>query len=860
MSRYNAREVEPKWRDVWEARECFRAVEDPSRPKYYVLEMFPYPSGRIHMGHVRNYTMGDVVARYKKARGFNVLHPMGWDAFGMPAENAAMEKGVHPGEWTYQNIATMKAQMKPIGLSLDWSREFATCDPDYYAQQQALFLDMMKAGLVYRKASVVNWDPVDQTVLANEQVIDGKGWRSGAPVERRELTQWFFAISAMADELLEAIDSKLEAWPDKVRLMQRNWIGKSHGLEFKFETQGAPKGFEAIDVYTTRHDTLFGASFCAIAADHPLAKRLEGSVDGLADFIAECRRMGTSEEALEKAEKKGFDTGVTVAHPFDPDWKMPVFVANFILMDYGTGAIFGCPAHDQRDLDFARKYGLNVVPVVCPSDQDAASFAVADEAYVGPGRLINSRFLDGMEIEAAKEEVAKRLSEAGIGEKKVNYRLRDWGASRQRYWGCPIPVVHCAKCGIVPEKKENLPVRLPDDVDFKTPGNPLDRHPTWRDAPCPACGGPGRRETDTMDTFVDSSWYFARFTAPQSTTPTDADAVRYWMNVDQYIGGVEHAILHLLYSRFFARAMHITGHLPATAIEPFDALFTQGMVCHETYRAPNGAWVTPDEVKPDGTGGYVVAETGEKVSVGPSVKMSKSKKNVVDPEDIIDQYGADTARWFVLSDSPPERDVEWTAAGAEGAWRFLQRVWRLVAEGVAALPPVDTQAPDAFGAEATALRRMTHRAIDGVTSDIENFAFNKAIARIYELSNTAAKMQAKGPDGAFALREAMETLAQLMAPMIPHIAEELWNMLGQKTILAESRWPIADPDLLIEDMLLLPVHVNGKKRAEISVPADAGKDEIEKTALADEGVRKFLGEAPPKKVIVVPGRIVNVVV
>ncbi|HSF96855.1 MAG TPA: leucine--tRNA ligase [Thermohalobaculum sp.] len=854
-SRYNHREVEPKWQRAWDERRAFAARRDPSRPKYYVLEMFPYPSGRIHMGHVRNYAMGDVVARFKKARGFNVLHPMGWDAFGMPAENAAMERGVHPGTWTYQNIAAMRAQLKSMGLSLDWEREFATCDPEYYAQQQAMFLDMMDAGLVARKSSVVNWDPVDNTVLANEQVIDGKGWRSGEPVERRELTQWFFCISDMAEELLEALNG-LEKWPEKVRLMQRNWIGRSEGLQFRFKVKPNDLAdWPELEVYTTRHDTLFGASFAAISCDHPLARALEGKVKGLAGFNAECRRMGTSEEELEKAEKKGFDTGLKVVHPFDPDWELPVYVANFILMDYGTGAIFGCPAHDQRDLDFARKYGLDVVPVVCPSDQDAASFQVGNEAYVGPGRLINSRFLDGMSIEDGKAELARRMEEMGQGERRVNFRLRDWGVSRQRYWGCPIPVIHCRSCGVVPVPKADLPVKLPDDVAFDQPGNPLDRHPTWRDVACPQCGAAARRETDTMDTFVDSSWYFARFTSPHAKTPTDPADADYWMNVDQYIGGIEHAILHLLYSRFFARAMHRTGHLPAKSIEPFNALFTQGMVVHECYYTEMGGrriWQFPGDVVKSADGTASLRATGEKVTIGPVTKMSKQKKNVIDPEDIIEQYGADVARWFMLSDSPPERDVEWTAAGAEGAWRFLQRLWRMLDE--AELAPVGT-APEA-GAED--LRKATHKTIAGVTADIEGFTFNKAVARIHELANTLQK--AGGAGIGAARREAFEALARLMAPMCPHFAEELWQRLGHETPLTETPWPEFDAALARDDVILMPVQVNGKKRAEIEIARDAEARTIEALALSHADVARYLGGKPPRKVIVVPGRIVNVVV
>ncbi|MBK0400536.1 leucine--tRNA ligase [Limibaculum sp. M0105] len=861
MSRYNAREAEPKWQKIWEERGAFRVERDPSRPKYYVLEMFPYPSGRIHMGHVRNYAMGDVIARFKRAQGYNVLHPMGWDAFGMPAENAAMERKVHPGEWTYQNIAAMRAQLKAMGLSLDWSREIATCDPDYYAQQQAMFLDMLEAGLVYRKSSVVNWDPVDQTVLANEQVIDGKGWRSGAEVERRELTQWFFRISEMADELLTAIDG-LEKWPEKVRLMQRNWIGKSRGLQFAFETRGAPAGHERLEVYTTRPDTLMGASFAAISPDHPLARALEQDHPAIAAFCAECRRVGTSEEALETAEKKGVDTGIRVVHPLDPDWELPVWIANFILMDYGTGAIFGCPAHDQRDLDFARKYGLPVEDVYVAREGGAP---VGTEAYVPPKTepVRYVRGFAGPEIQTGEEAVEAAIGHAeanGYGRGVENFRLRDWGISRQRYWGCPIPVIHCDACGVVPVPKADLPVRLPEDVEFDRPGNPLDRHPGFTRVDCPACGKPARRETDTMDTFVDSSWYFARFTSPHAPTPTDQADVGYWMNVDQYIGGIEHAILHLLYSRFFARAMHRTGHLPARCIEPFEALFTQGMVTHETYasRDANGrrAWHTPDEVERTADSARLIA-TGEPVEIGPSIKMSKSKKNVIDPEAIIEQFGADTARWFMLSDSPPERDVEWTTAGVEGAWRFLQRIWRMLQE--ASLAPLGATVPGDTPAEAEALRRATHKTILGVTQDIEGFTFNKAVARIYEFVNAIQKADGEGAALDHARREAFETLARLMTPMTPHFAEEMWAVLGHATPLVDIAWPAADPALARDERITLPVQVNGKKRGEIEVEREADAPTIEGLALALPDVQRYLEGRPPKKVIVVPGRIVNVV-
>jgi len=853
MSRYSAAEIEAKWQEAWDKAEIFRAARSADKPKYYVLEMFPYPSGRIHMGHVRNYTMGDVIARYKLSTGHNVLHPMGWDAFGMPAENAAMAIGGHPKDWTYSNIADMRAQMKPLGLSIDWSREFATCDPEYYGQQQALFLDMLEKGLVYRKNAVVNWDPVDMTVLANEQVENGRGWRSGALVERRELTQWFFRISDFAEDLLEALDG-LDNWPAKVKLMQANWIGRSRGLQFGFSLVDAPDGHDRIEVYTTRPDTLMGASFVGISPDHPLARQLEKDNADLAAFNAECRRMGTSEEELEKAEKKGFDTGLRVRHPFDTAWELPVYVANFILMDYGTGAIFGCPAHDQRDLDFARKYGLPVASTFEPAKPDDGFIGPEDggAAYVPPKsekvRYVKGFAGDEVQTGEAAVDAAIAFCEGnGVGQGVTKYRLRDWGLSRQRYWGCPIPVVHCEACGVVPEAKENLPIRLPDDVTFDQPGNPLDRHPTWRDCACPACGAPARRETDTMDTFVDSSWYFARFTAPQATTPTDMAEAEYWMNVDQYIGGIEHAILHLLYSRFFARAMHRTGHLPAKAIEPFDALFTQGMVTHEIYQTRDGNGRPVYHLPEDVEGGKLIA-TGEEVEIIPSAKMSKSKKNVVDPVTIIRAFGADTARWFVLSDSPPERDVEWTAAGAEAAYKHLARVHRIVTEAA-----VSDAAPNA---DDEALLREMHKAIHDVTGGVESFGFNAAIARLYAFTNALTRSQAGGE----ARRQAARALVQLMSPMTPHLSEELWSVLGGAGLVAKAAWPQADEAMLVDDTVILPIQINGKRRAEISVPKDMDKSEVEKLALATDAVIKALDGAQPKKVIVVPGRIVNVVV
>jgi len=885
MSRYSAKDIEQKWQERWDGANTFLARRNISRTKYYVLEMFPYPSGRIHMGHVRNYTMGDVIARYKASCGFSVLHPMGWDAFGMPAENAAMERGGHPREWTYGNIRDMRAQMKPLGLSIDWTREFATCDPEYYCQQQSLFIDFLDRGLVYRKAATVNWDPVDMTVLANEQVIDGKGWRSGATVERRELTQWFFRISDFSEELLSALDG-LDAWPEKVKLMQRNWIGKSRGLQFSFNLVGGVEGHDGIEVYTTRPDTLMGASFVAISPDHPLAVTLERRDPEIAEFNAGCRSGGTSEEDLERAGKKGLDTGLRCRHPFDPEWELPVYIANFILMDYGTGAIFGCPAHDQRDLDFARAYGLEVIDTFVDIEHGKP---VQAEAFVPP-KSQRVRWTKGFgwpEVATGEEAIEAAISiceRRGLGHGVVKYRLRDWGLSRQRYWGCPIPVVYCDRCGVVPELRENLPVTLPEDVTFDAPGNPLDRHPSWRICACPKCGRRARRETDTMDTFVDSSWYFARFTAPGSSTPTDTDDVGYWMNVDQYIGGIEHAILHLLYSRFFARVMHICGHLPESAIEPFNALFTQGMVTHQAYYRDREAVTKADpatardgqpaedavtsgrrrsyffpedvELRSDGNH-YLKREAARaaadgggdsgKVEVLPAVKMSKSKRNVVDPVSIIGSYGADTARWFVLSDSPPERDIEWTAAGVEAAHRHLVRVHRMAMEATD-----DRETPSEID---PGLAKAMHRAIHDVTMGIESFGFNAAIARLYAFTGTIAKAR----PGTATRLEAIRTLAHLMSPFTPHLSEEIWEMLGGQALLANAPWPEADPEMLVDSVVTLPIQVNGKRRSEITVARDLEQDEVERLVLADKAVVKALNGSVPKKLVVVPGRIVNVV-
>jgi len=872
-ARYNAHEAEQKWQQTWDAAETFRTRNDDPRPKYYVLEMFPYPSGRIHMGHVRNYTMGDVIARFMRARGFNVLHPMGWDAFGLPAENAAAQNKTHPAQWTYANIASMRAQLKSMGLSLDWSREIATCDPAYYKHQQKLFLDFLAGGLVDRKKSRVNWDPVDHTVLANEQVIDGRGWRSGALVEQRELTQWFLKISAAADDLLAALDD-LPRWPEKVRLMQKNWIGRSEGLHLRFAIAPTDKvAVSEIDVYTTRPDTLFGAKFLALAPDHPLAAAVAEHDPALRQFIAECQRGGTSEAAIETAEKKGYDTGLRVRHPFDADWLLPVYVANFVLMDYGTGAIFGCPAHDQRDLDFANAYGLGNTPVVCPPGVDPATFTITDKAFDGDGTLINSRFLDGLTIDVAKEDVAKRLEtatlgRAPVGKRQINYRLRDWGISRQRYWGCPIPIIHCEKCGAVPVPAADLPVELPQDVTFDQPGNPLERHPTWKHVTCPSCGGEARRETDTMDTFVDSSWYFLRFTDPwDKAAPTDAAMVRKWLPVDQYIGGIEHAILHLLYARFFTRAMQQTDHADALK-EPFAGLFTQGMVVHETYRDIDGGWVAPSEIRIDLTPHGRQAtrlDTGAPVEIGPIEKMSKSKRNTIDPDEIIETYGADTARWVVLSDSPPEGDVIWTDAGVQGAAKFVQRAWRLVDELAGLAAPPDAAKPAEFSAAAAEVRKIAHAALVKVEEDILRLRFNRAVAQLYDLANKlsaavgAIESPDIGDDLRYAFREAADIFVQLFAPMMPHLAEESWALLGHATLVAEAPWPIADRSLIVENMMVLPVQVNGKKRADLVIERDADAAAIEKATLALEGVQKALEGKAVKKVIIVPQRIVNVV-
>jgi leucyl-tRNA synthetase len=835
--RFDPAQADRRWQAQWEEERCFAADSASAKPKTYVLEMFPYPSGRIHMGHVRNYTMGDVIARYRRMQGHEVLHPMGWDAFGMPAENAAMERRVHPGEWTRHNIDVMREQLKRLGFALDWSREFATCDPDYYGHEQALFLDLFEAGLVYRKESEVNWDPVDMTVLANEQVIDGRGWRSGAPVERRKLAQWFLKITDFADDLLEGLKS-LDQWPEKVRLMQENWIGKSRGLQFRFRLMEPAGSIDQVEVFTTRPDTLFGASFVAVAAGHPIARAAAESDGKAAEFIAECQRGGTSLAEIEAAEKTGYRTSLEVVHPLDPSWRLPVYIANFVLMDYGTGAIFGSPGHDQRDFEFATKYGLPIKRVVA-SSIDEASLPVAGEADVITGVTVNSQFLDGLTTEQAIAEVIRRAEEAGWGKGTTQYRLRDWGVSRQRYWGTPIPIIHCPNCGPVPVPRDQLPVVLPEDIEFDKPGNPLDRHPTWKNVACPACERPATRETDTLDTFVDSSWYFIRFASQPPDRPFDRAEAEAWLPVGQYIGGVEHAILHLLYARFWTRALQRLGEIGMA--EPFKGLFTQGMVTHETYRAGDGSWVSPDEVRRE-RDEWIHIESGQPVIPGRVEKMSKSRRNTVDPEPILAEYGADAVRWFMLSDSPPERDLEWSVAGIEGASRFVQRVWRLANGGTAG------EGDDAE------LERKLARVVAAVGEAIEDLQFNKAVAQLYELVTAIEK----APVSATRC-EAIRTLVTLISPMAPHLAEECWAALGCDGLVANAEWPAYDPALLIDDQVTLAVQVNGKLRDTVAAPRGLDRESAETLALSLDKVQRQLDGASPRKVIVVPDRLVNIV-
>ena len=837
--RFDPAVADAMWQARWAEAASFVADSSSPKPKAYVLEMFPYPSGRIHMGHVRNYTMGDVLARFRRMQGYEVLHPMGWDAFGMPAENAAMEKKVHPGAWTRANIAAMRDQLKRIGFAIDWSRELSTCEPEYYGHEQALFLDLMEAGLVFRKESEVNWDPVDMTVLANEQVIDGKGWRSGAPVERRKLSQWFLKITDFAEELLGGL-GELDQWPDKVRLMQENWIGKSKGLQFAFRFAGDPPGSTAndLEVFTTRPDTIFGASFVAISPGHPIAEALAAEDPAIATFVERCRQGGTTAAEIETAEKLGQDTGLEVIHPLDPQRRLPVWIANFVLMDYGTGALFGVPAHDVRDFEFANKYHLPIRRVVADTADGGDLSCV--EAETGHGIAVNSDFLDGMSSGDASAEVIRRAEAAGWGQGKTQYRLRDWGVSRQRYWGTPIPIVHCQKCGPVAVPRDQLPVVLPEDVSFDVPGNPLDRHPSFAKVDCPKCGGRARRETDTLDTFVNSSWYFIRFASQPDNAPFDRAEAEAWLPVGQYIGGVEHAILHLLYARFWTRALERIGKLSIK--EPFKGLFTQGMVTHETYKSADGRWLSPDEIQ-IGEGGTVLeTATGTGVERGRIEKMSKSKKNTIDPEPILDRYGADAVRWFMLSDSPPERDLLWSIGGIEGAARFVQRVWRLAA------------APAGGDGREIPLDKKAARATAAVGEAIEGLQFNKAVAALYELTNALEKAAPSASRDS-----AIRTLLLLAAPAAPHLSEQAWEMRGEAGMIADAGWPAHDPALLIDDQVTIAVQINGKLRDTLVAPRGLAREATEALALASLKVQAQLAGAAPRKVIVVPDRLVNIV-
>ena len=839
--RFDPAQADTRWQAAWDDAQCFKADDTSSKPRSFVLEMFPYPSGRIHIGHVRNYTMGDVLARYKRMTGHEVLHPMGWDAFGMPAENAAMEKGVHPGGWTRENIANMKAQLKRLGFALDWTREIATCEPEYYGHEQALFIDLYENGLVYRKESAVNWDPVDQTVLANEQVIDGRGWRSGALVEKRKLSQWFLKITDFADELLEGL-STLDKWPEKVRTMQENWIGKSQGLQFKFDLAAEVGGIGSVEVYSTRPDTIFGASFVAVAADHPIAQAVAQGRPEVEEFIARCKQGGTTAAELETAEKLGFDTGVRARHPFTGA-ELPVYIANFVLMDYGTGAVMAVPGHDQRDFEFATKYGLPILRVVAASEADADK-PFDGESEAGDGVCVHSDFLNGMAVKDAKAAVIARAEAEGWGEGKTVWRLRDWGVSRQRYWGTPIPFIHCEVCGVVPVPKKHLPVTLPEDVDFATPGNPLVRHPTWKHVDCPQCGHAARRETDTLDTFVDSSWYFLRFASQPEDRPFDPAKIAEWLPVEQYIGGIEHAILHLLYARFWTRALARIGKIEVK--EPFASLFTQGMVTHETYFRINDAngqpvYFSPGEIERGAETATLKAD-GAPVEIGRVIKMSKSKKNVVDPDEIVATYGADAIRWFMLSDSPPERDLPWSEAGIEGCGRFVQRLWRLFAQYDAAATGEDK-----------AIDRKAHQTVAAVASDIESLGFNKAVARIYELTGAVEKAAPSASRS-----NAIRTILLLVSPMMPHLAEEAFATFGEG-LVAQAAWPEVDPALLVEDEVTVAVQVKGKLRDTLTVAKGTPKEELEALALASEKVQRALDGAEVRKVIVVPDRLVNLV-
>jgi len=839
MERYNIKDIEKKWQDIWSKNKTDSSILNKNKKKFYCLEMFPYPSGKIHMGHVRNYTIGDVLARYKKLQGFNVLHPMGWDSFGLPAENAARENNLHPKDWTKKNIETMKKQLKLLGLSLDWEREISTCEPEYYKHQQEFFIELFNKNLVYKKDTYVNWDPAEQTVLANEQVIDGKGWRSGVAVERKKLSQWFFNIKKFSQDLLDELE-KLTNWPDKVKLMQKNWIGKSFGCEINFNLEEKK---EKIKIFTTRPDTIFGASFIALSIDHPISKNFENNKD-FQKFKLECSKTGTTEEALAIAEKIGFNTKLFALHPFKKEIKLPIYIANFVLMDYGTGAIFGCPAHDQRDLDFANKYKLNVLPVVRPKEAEPKKFKINKEAYTEDGILFNSDFLNGLTVDKAIEKAIKVITEKNFGEKKITFRLKDWGVSRQRYWGCPIPIVYNQKGEALPVDKKDLPILLPEDVDLNIKGNPLEKHPKWKFTKL-SSGEKAIRETDTLDTFVDSSWYFLRFCSPKHKEyGYEMKDINYWMPVDQYIGGVEHAILHLLYSRFFMRALAFKNK-NFKYIEPFESLFTQGMVCHETYKSENNKWLYPDEIEKNSQGHFVTKNNKKKVIVGSSESMSKSKKNIVDPEKMIDVYGADSIRWFMLSDSPPERDVQWSQEGVSAAFKFIQKLWKLNNE-------IINKKDSNSNSEDIALQKAVNKTVYNVTKNLDNFQYNVVIANMHEIYNLFCDHINNNKTSNKTIKNEWEKIAMLLIPLTPHLAHECCEKINK-----EFYWPIYNPKLLKEENCQIVIQVDGRKRGILEMPINSKEPTIIKKSKEVDNVTKHIANTTIIKNIYIKNKLVN---
>ena len=858
--RFNPKSVDKKWQDIWDKQNLFLSKVDHSKEKYYILEMFPYPSGKIHMGHVRNYTLGDVVARYKRAQNYNVLHPMGWDAFGLPAENAAIQNKTSPSEWTYKNIDEMKRQLKLIGLSIDWSKEIATCDKTYFKHQQKLFKDLFDSKLVYKKESQVNWDPIEQTVLANEQVIDGKGWRSGAEVQRKKLSQWFFKITDFAEDLLDGL-FELKNWPDKVKLMQENWIGKSIGCELELEIYDSKfKSLnQKLQIYTTRPDTIFGATFCAISPEHPFNDQHCEQNINLKNFKKKYESTNLTEETLAKTEKEGIRLDFYVKHPLIKDKFLPIYVANFILMNYGSGAIYGCPAHDQRDLDFAIKYDLEVIPVILPNNINIDDFKIESEAYTGDGTLINSNFLNELTIKQAQEAVIKDLESKKIGNKKINYRLRDWGISRQRYWGCPIPIIYREDGEVICLSEKDLPIELPENIDLSKSGNPLENHPTWKYTTCPDTGMNAIRETDTLDTFVDSAWYFLRFCSPSNNNePFSKEEVDYWMPVDQYVGGVEHAILHLLYSRFFTRALNKNGSIEFK--EPFDGLFTQGMVCHETFRLKTGEWIMPKDVyEKDNI--YFQEKTGQEVICGPSESMSKSKKNVVDPEDIINNYGADTARLFMLSDSPPERDISWSLSGINGAYKFVQRFWRTIKNCENVFEVNINNKPRSFSKNSETFRKSVHKNLKSITNSIDNFQMNVSVAKIHELTNELSLFDCNEIDEKWSKKEALLILIRTIEPFMPHLAEECWKLIGNSKSIINESWPAYEEVLLNDEEKTIVLQINGKKKAELKMPDQSSEEEVFNSFMKLDNIKKLIqDESSINKKIFIKNKILNIVI